>query len=95
MTYQPKLLETSAVTLDPELEVLVERLAENVHDRWALQRMSEGWTYGPHRNDQLKTHPDLRPYGELPDSEKEYDRLSVRETVKGIVALGFRISRAG
>ena len=69
----------------------MEQLAESIHDHWALRRISEGWKYGPNRNDDEKVHPDLVPYSSLPDAEKEYDRTTVRETVKGILALGFEL----
>ena len=40
----------------------------------------------------IKTHPDLRPYSELPDSEKDYDRLMVAEVLKVLLALGYKIN---
>ncbi len=91
MTYRPRTIDTSPVALTPELEQLVERLSENVHDHWAARRMSEGWVHGPQRDDASKTHPDLVPYGSLPESEKQYDRTTVTETVKAILSLGFEI----
>ena len=36
----------------------------------------------------------LLPYGELPEGEKEYDRNTAMETLKLIVALGYRIEKA-
>jgi hypothetical protein len=93
MTYRPDAIDTSDVELSPSLSELIERLAANNHDHWALQRIAEGWRFGPDRNDKVKTHPDLVPYEELPDSEKEYDRRSVVETLKAIVALGYRVER--
>jgi hypothetical protein len=91
MTYRPQPIDTSAVTLTTEIEALVERLSESIHDNWAVRRMSEGWRHGPNRNDSEKIHPDLVPYAALPEAEKEYDRTTVRETVKAILALGFEI----
>ena len=91
MTYQPRPLDTSTVALSDEIEQLVERLSQNIHDNWAQRRILEGWTYGPARDDISKTHPDLVPYAALPEVEKEYDRTTVRETMKGILALGFEI----
>ena len=70
---------------------LRERLAENAHDLWAGQRMADGWTYGPHRDDAKRQNPCLVAYEDLPESEKQYDRLLAMETLKTIVALGFRI----
>jgi ryanodine receptor 2 len=93
MDYKPAPIETSGVTLSPELMQLRERLAENAHDVWARQRLSEGWVYGPKRDDAQKHHPCLIPYAALPESEKEYDRNAALHTLKAIVALGFRIQK--
>ena len=83
--------DTAKTKLPKELEPLVEQLAENVHEQWAVLRISQGWQYGLQRDDVQKLHPCLVPYSELPDSEKEYDRQTVRETVKAICQLGYRI----
>lgn len=93
MPYEPKPFDTAGVELPAELQPLVDRLAANAHDVWAAQRMSDGWTYGPSRDDANRRHPCLVPYDELPDSEKEYDRNSVRQTLKAILQLGYRIER--
>lgn len=95
MSYQPKPVDTSQIPLPAELEPLVERLAENVHEQWAALRIAQGWKYGPERDDSQKLHPCLVPYDDLPDSEKDYDRQSVRETVRVICQLGYRIVKAG
>lgn len=89
--YQPKPMDTSKVTLSDDLLDLTERLAENTHEIWAAQRISQGWTYGLQRDDATKKHPDLVPYSELPDREKEYDRKTAIEALKAIVALGYVI----
>ena len=91
MTYHPKPIETSGVSLSPQIEALMEKLAENSHDTWAKARIYEGWRYGPKRDDAKKEHPDLVPYGDLPDSEKEYDRKAAMETLKAILVLGYKI----
>ena len=89
--YVPRTISTEEVTLPQELDALVEQLAENNHDHWARQRIKDEWTYGPQRDDALKTHPDLVPYEDVPDGEKEYDRTSVVETLKVILKLGYQI----
>jgi len=91
MSYQPKPIDTEDVALPRELLPLTERLAENAHDLWATQRLAEGWSYGPQRGDKAKKHPCLVPYGELPESEKEYDRVAALGTLKAILKLGYRI----
>jgi hypothetical protein len=91
MTYQPRPIPTVDVVLPAALLDLTERLAENTHDVWARQRLAEGWTYGPRRDDDAKTHPGLVPYADLPESEKDYDRGTAMETLKAILVLGYQI----
>ena len=89
--YKPQPFDTSDVKLPIELEGLVEEMSKNVHEVWAETRISQGWTYGEQRDDQLKTHPCLVPYEQLPESEKEYDRNTSIGTLKLILKLGFKI----
>ena len=90
--YIPKPIETGGIELPESLLALTERIAENVHDVWAVGRIAQGWTYGPERNDAEKKHPCLVPYSELDDSEREYDRNTALETLKLILALGYTIT---
>ena len=91
MKYTPKPIDVSQVKLSLALDKLIERLAENVHDLWAQQRMKDGWSWGPKRDDAAKQHPGLIAYSELSDSEKEYDRITTRGVLKSILALGYRV----
>ena len=92
-TYVPQPMDTSDVQLPEELNELVEKMAKNVHEVWAQSRISQGWTYGPERNDALKHHPCLVPYEELPEIERAYDRDTALGTLKLIVKAGFKISK--
>lgn len=92
--YQPKPIDTTAIELPPELMNLVEQLAEHVHDIWSLQRMKDGWKFGPHRDDVKLEHPGLVPYNKLTDSEKEYDRNTAQQTIKAILSLGWQVQHA-
>lgn len=91
--YTPHPVDTTDVELPDELLQLVEDLARNVHENWALGRINDGWTYGPERNDTLKQHPSLVEYDDLPESEKAYDRTTVMATLKLITRLGWSIKR--
>lgn len=93
--YIPQPIDTSAVQLPGKLDVLGELIAKNVHEVWAQSRMEEGWTYGKERNDELKQHPCLIPYEDLPEEEKAYDRNTAFGTLKLISKLGFKISKRG
>jgi hypothetical protein len=89
--YIPDPINTTKVELNPVLIELTDLLAKNTHDVWAQQRIKDGWTYGPVRDDANKKHPCLVPYEELPKQEKEYDRNTSLETLKLIITLGFKI----
>lgn len=91
--YVPKPVDTSDIQLPEELNELVEKMAENVHEVWAQSRISQGWTYGAQRSDALKQHPCLVPYNELPEVEKAYDRDTALGTLKLIAKLGFKITK--
>lgn len=92
--YYPKPSDTQDVELPAELLPLVDEMAKNVHEVWALNRINEGWTYGPKRDDVKKTHPCLVPYEDLPENEKLYDKATSQETLKFILKSGFSITPA-
>ncbi len=92
--YKPEPIDTKDIVLSDKLIELTEKIAENVHENWALARVNEGWTYGEKRDDVKKTTPCLVPYSQLPESEKEYDRKTAFETLKLVMALGYKIEKA-
>jgi RyR domain len=93
MPYEPKPIDTANVTLTKEVLDLTEQLAKHAHDIWSLQRIKDAWKLGPKRDDAKKEHPCLVAYEELPDSEKQYDRNAALQTLKAIMALGYRIEK--
>jgi RyR domain len=93
MSYVPQPIATEAISLPDDLVQLTEKLAENAHDHWAVLKLAEGWTYGPTQDPAAKRHPDLMAYKHLSEEKKEYDRKAAMETLKAIIALGYRIER--
>ena len=92
-SYIPRPMDTIGIELPEELKMLVEQMSKNVHEVWAETRIKQGWTYGPQRSDEKKTHPCLIPYEDLPEEEREYDRNTSISTLKLILNLGFKISK--
>lgn len=92
-TYNPKLIDLEHVQLPEGFDELREAIAENAHDMWAMERQSEGWTYGIKRDDSKLETPDMVPYAQLPESEKQYDRLMAEDTLKLLIALGYKIEK--
>ena len=89
--YEPHPIDVDSIPLNGDLEQLQDAIAENAHNVWAKARIKEGWTYGKEFDDEKKEDPTLMPYTALPDSEKEYDRLTAFNTIKLVKKLGFDI----
>jgi class 3 adenylate cyclase/tetratricopeptide (TPR) repeat protein len=89
--YKPAPFDASGVNLSRDILELTELLARNAHDRWAKLRFAEGWQHGPERSDQRKEHPGLIPYDQLSEGEKDYDRQTVLEAIKTLLAMGYAI----
>ena len=92
-TYIPNPIDTSSIALPEDLCPLLEMLAKNTHENYVKMRIEAGWRYGPQRDDENKTNPTLVPYEDLPEEEKDYDRVTSMEVLKTILALGYQISR--
>lgn len=89
--YMQQLADTWDIDISPDIISLAEQMARNVHDTWAAERIRQGWTWGKQRNDELKQHPCLVPYDELPEEEKVFDRNTSLETLRFIISQGYRI----
>lgn len=68
-----QVLEEKQIGQD-EIEMirLINAIAHIEHNRWSIERFSQGWICGD-RNDSLKTHPNLVHYNELSNETKDYD----------------------
>jgi len=87
--YEPQPIDVSEFPLEGELKELIEAIAENNHEVWAMDRKKEGIEYGPVRDE--KHNPDMLPYSDLPESEKEYDRKAARGILELVQRLGYKI----
>jgi len=64
---------------------MIERLARQEHDRWMEHKRSQGWVFGPAKDGNAKppTHPDLVPWEQL----SEFDRDKDRRRIEGLPAI--------
>ena len=92
--YIPHPINVDDVVLPKDIVALTEYIAENTHEEWAKQRFEEGWTFAPKKDEALMQNPDLIPYCELLDSEKEYDRKMAMNTLKVLYKLGYKIEKS-
>jgi hypothetical protein len=51
------------------------RTPRESHELWSEHKRRDGWTYGPTKNAETKTHPCLVPYDELPQEQRVKDFL--------------------
>lgn len=88
-TYTPRPIDLTDVQLAEDLNELREAIAENAHEVWAVERIAQGWSFGPERNDAKKENPCLVPYSQLPEKEKDFDRNMAMDTIKLLKKLGY------
>ncbi|XP_051788410.1 ryanodine receptor 1-like isoform X7 [Erpetoichthys calabaricus] len=92
--FTPCPVDTVQIVLPPHLERIREKLAENIHELWALTRIEQGWVYGTVRDDNKKLHPCLVEFNGLPEPERNYNLQMSGETLKTLLALGCHVGMA-
>ena len=45
------------------------------HNNWMAEKLADGWTYGPVKDPEAKTHPCIVPFEDLPPSQQFKDHL--------------------
>lgn len=45
------------------------------HDNWMAEKEADGWVYGPEKNPDLKQHPCMVPFDQLPIEQQVKDTL--------------------
>ncbi|XP_070139394.1 ryanodine receptor [Drosophila kikkawai] len=90
--FVPKPVDTTGVTLPSSVDQIKEKLAENIHEMWALNKIEAGWSWGEHRDDYHRIHPCLTQFEKLPPAEKRYDNQLAVQTLKTIISLGYYIT---
>jgi hypothetical protein len=73
------------------IEEHIDLMATEEHNGWWDTKRADGWRYAPVRDNDRREHPLMIPYGQLPESEKDKDRDSMRGYPKLLAAYGFRI----
>jgi hypothetical protein len=72
---------------------LLEKMAVREHERWMAERASQGWVFGPVRDNARRTHPDMVDWDELSDRIKQLDRDVILNMPALIKKAGFRLRR--
>jgi hypothetical protein len=72
----------------------IEYLAEREHVRWMNVMRDQGFSFGPVKDEQEKTHPLMMPYIDLSEPEKEKDRDAVRMIPHYLGLIDLQVYRA-
>ncbi|KAM3606327.1 uncharacterized protein V6R79_014397 [Siganus canaliculatus] len=91
VTFTPMPVDVSKVTLPPQLEDIREKMAENIHELWAMDKIEVGWTYGPVKDEAKKHDPCLVEFSKLPEQERNQNLQMAQDTLRTLLALGFHI----
>ena len=67
---------------------VVQILGPLSHMNWSDHKYSEGWSYGPLKDAEHKTHPCLVDYDKLPDLQKKKDEVVIRAYLAVRTAMG-------
>jgi RyR domain len=80
---------------EAQLELpVIEALAAACHQSFCEEREKQGYKWGAVRDDEARTHPLLKPYDQLSESDKERNRETARLTDAKLSSIGYRIVRA-
>ncbi|XP_033127881.1 ryanodine receptor 2-like [Anneissia japonica] len=90
-TFVPKPVDTSQILLPGYVEVLRDNLAENIHERWCMNKIDSGWTWGKVRDDIKKIHPSIAPFDTLSEEERNSDITMAFETLRTLLALHYHL----
>lgn len=71
----------------------IEKLAEMEHGRWIVDRMLDGWKYGPEKDYEKLTNPFLVRWEYLDDSIKQIDRELVRSLPEFVGEFNLQIGK--
>ena len=70
------------VQLQAFVENIRDKLAENIHEMWAVTKIETGWIYGEERDDLEMLHPCLTQFQNLPTAEKRYNIQLALQTLR-------------
>uniref|UniRef100_A0AAQ6A9H2 Ryanodine receptor 3 n=1 Tax=Amphiprion ocellaris TaxID=80972 RepID=A0AAQ6A9H2_AMPOC len=92
-SFIPTPVDTSQIVLPPHLDNIRDKLAENIHELWGMNKIELGWTYGKVRDDNKRQHPCLVDFAKLPETERNYNLQMSSETLKTLLSLGCHVAQ--
>ena len=78
---------------DDDYMVISECFAKASHEKWLAEREKAGWRYGERRDDDNQTHPLIKSWSQLSESEKSIDSSLVKNFINILKENGFKITK--
>ncbi|KAM8858474.1 ryanodine receptor 2 isoform 7-T11 [Spinachia spinachia] len=91
LTFTPTPVDISEVVLPPQLEDISEKMAENIHELWAMDKIDLGWAHGNVKDEVKKHNTCLVEFSKLSEQDKNQNLQMSQDTLKTLLALGFHI----
>ncbi|XP_062257090.1 ryanodine receptor 2 [Platichthys flesus] len=91
VTFTPTPVDISKVALPSQLEDIREKMAENIHELWVIDKIDLGWTNGPVRDEGKRHDPCLVEFSKLPEQERNQNVQVAQDTLRTLLALGFHV----
>nr|XP_029500026.1 ryanodine receptor 2-like [Oncorhynchus nerka] len=70
--FNPQPADTTNVNVPEKLDHFVTKYAEHSHDKWSMDKFSNGWVHGDKVCEASKAHPLLKPYKGLSEKVRSY-----------------------
>uniref|UniRef100_A0A3Q3DJS7 Ryanodine receptor 2b (cardiac) n=1 Tax=Hippocampus comes TaxID=109280 RepID=A0A3Q3DJS7_HIPCM len=91
LTFTPSPVDISKVELPLQFEDIRDKIAENIHELWVMERVGLGWSQGNERDEGKLLDPCLVEFSKLPDQERNQNVQTAQDILRTLLALGFRI----
>ena len=89
---------SSQIQLQPMVENIRDKLAENIHEMWAVSKIESGWQFGEggRLDEEMMLHPCLTQFQTLPQAEKRYNiQLAIQTLRQAIRSLKIKLLLVG
>ncbi|KAI1309033.1 Ryanodine receptor [Halotydeus destructor] len=91
--YKPNPVPISGVSLTADLHNIVQKFSEHYHDAWSQRKFENGWTYKETWSMTRKTHPRLKPYHMLTETERNKYREPIADALKTLIASNWKLDQ--
>ncbi|XP_061915089.1 ryanodine receptor 2-like isoform X1 [Entelurus aequoreus] len=92
VTFTPSPVDVSEVELPLQFEDICDKIAENVHELWVMEKVDLGWTRGNERDEGKRLDPCLVEFSKLPEQERKLNLHTAQDILRTLLAVGFHMA---